>query len=117
MAPANNTSQPATMAASSSSSCIGPPLFLDQVFDAVPFFQQLAVRRLHFFAAEIVNVQSLNNAVLTIPAGHRMGIDDSLGYAITAIGRHRHAYPVAGRRTEHPVMHVIDGRGGGGRGG
>src|SRR5580698_11172935 len=114
MAPTNNTSQPTMMAASISRSGIGRPFFLNQIFDAVALFQQLALRRLHFFAAEIVDIQSLDNAVLAALAGNGIGIDDPLGYSIAAIRRDSHAHPIARRRAEHPVMHMIDRRRGGG---
>src|SRR5450432_3008787 len=108
-ATANNTSQPMTMPASSSSSCMGPPLIvLDQIFDAVAFFQQLAVGRLHFYSSEIVDVQYLNNAVLAVLACNRIGVDDPLGDPITAVGGNAHAHPIARRRAQHPVVHVIE---------
>src|SRR3984885_14860050 len=118
MAPTNNTSQPTMIVASSTRSGIARPFFLDQIFDAVALFQQLALRGLHFFAAEIVDIQSLDNAVLAALAGNRIGIDDPLGYSIAAVGWHSHAHPIARRCAEHPVMHMIDRRRRGGcRGG
>src|ERR1700683_984246 len=114
----NNASQPTAMAGRNRS-CIGPPLFLDQVFDAVALFQQLAMRCLHFFPAELIDSQSLDNAVLAALAGDRIGINDALGYSVAAVGRDTHAHPIVRWCAEHPIVHMIDRRrrGGGGRGG
>src|ERR1700720_3746629 len=108
--PANNTSQPTAMAAPSSRSGMGPPLFLDQIFETVALFQQFAVSRLHLFAAEVVDVQPLNDAVVAVLAGNRIGINDPLGYPIAAVRRNTHAHPIAGGRPEHPIVHMIQRR-------
>src|SRR4029077_18786909 len=100
-ATANRISQPRTMPALSSSSCMGAPLVRsDQIFDTVAFFQQFAVRGLHFLAAEVVDVQSLNDTVFAALAGDRIGIDDAFGNTIAAVRGNAHAHPIARRSAE-----------------
>ena len=41
---------------------------------------------------------------------HGERADDALGDPVRAVGRHGHRDPVALRRAEHPVVHVVDGR-------
>src|SRR5277367_696503 len=107
--PTNNASQP-TAVPTMSHWLFMSRLASDQVFYAVALFQQLAQRRLHFFAAEIVDGESLNYAVFAVLAGHRIRIDHTFRYSVAAIRGHRHAHPVAGGRAEHPIMNVIQGR-------
>src|SRR5271166_5669823 len=89
---------------------------LDQVFDAVAFLAQLPVRGQYFIAAELVDAEILHNAVAPVPAGHGVRIDDALGYSIASVRWHGHADPVALGSAFDPIMHVVDGRGGGGGG-
>src|SRR5277367_3949669 len=95
--PTNNASQP-TAVPTMSHWLFMSRLASDQVFYAVALFQQFAQRRLHFFAAEIIDGESLNDAVFAAFAGYRIRIDHPLRYSITAVRGNRHAYPVAGRR-------------------
>src|SRR5688572_29653338 len=91
----------------------------DQVPHAFALFEQLAVGRVHALAAELVDREALHDGVLSVPAGDGIRIDDALADPVAAVRGHRHADPVAIRRAERPVAHVVDGRrgrGGGRRG-
>src|SRR5882757_354512 len=59
---------------------------LDQVLHPVPLFQQFAVRRRHFLAAELTDIQALHDAVLAALARHRIGVDHAFGDAVAAVG-------------------------------
>src|ERR1700719_5327822 len=106
--PANNTSQPTAMPAPSSRSGMGPPLFLDQIFDTVALFQQFAVSRLHLFAAEVVDVQPLHDAVVAVFAGNWIRINDPLRDPVAAVRRNTHAHPIVGGGPEHAIVHEIN---------
>ena len=87
------------------------------VGQAVTLLEQLPVRRVHAAAAELIDREALHDRVAAALAGDRIRVHDTLADAIAAVGRHRHADPVALRRAERPVAHVIDrGGGSGGRG-
>src|SRR4030095_8879079 len=87
----------------------------DQFFHAIALLEELLVRRVHAPAAELVDCEALHHGVLSVLAGDGIGVDDALGDAVAAVGRHRHADPVALRRAERPVAYVVDRRRGGGR--
>src|ERR1700730_3061718 len=114
MIPRNDTTQTRTTPAPKATLFMGAPS--DEVFHTLAFFQQLAMRRLHLLAAEIVDVQSLHDAVLAVLAGDRIRIDHSLRYSVTAVGSDCHADPIARGRAEHPIMDVVERRRRRGRG-
>src|SRR3984957_17726260 len=114
--PKNNTAQARGQPALWANSVIGSAT--TPVFSAISLFQQFAMRRLHLLAAEIVDAQSLHDAVLAVLAGHRVGIDHPRRNSIAAVGGDRHADPITRRRAQHPIVNVVERRrGGGSRGG
>src|ERR1700693_4110374 len=80
---------------------------LEQILHAVAFLRQFAMCNGHFFAAEFIDVQTVDDAVFARLARYRIGIDHAFGDAVASVGRHGHADPITGRRALHPVMHVI----------
>src|ERR1700761_3374597 len=91
----------------------------DQIFDAVSFLTELAIRDLHSLAAEVADWKVGDDAVSAAFAGHRIRINHAFGNAVAAVGGYRHAHPFAIARAERPVVHVVErGRGSrSGRGG
>src|SRR5262245_50532567 len=84
-------------------------LLSDEVLDAGALFEELPVRRVHALAAEFVDGKSLHDGVPAVLAGVRIRIDDAFRDPVAAVRRHGHAHPVAVRRAERPVAHVVDG--------
>src|SRR6202034_3854731 len=74
---------------------------------------------LHFLATEIADAQTLDDAVLAVPAGYGIRVDHSFRYPVAAVGGDAHADPIAGRCAEHPIVNMVERRrcrGGGGGG-
>src|SRR4029453_10500500 len=80
----------------------------DQVLDPVALLEKLPVRRVHALAAELVDREPLHHGVAAVLAGDGVRVDDAIGDAVAAVGRHAHADPVAIVRAERPVAHVVD---------
>src|SRR4030081_2500978 len=96
--PKNDTAQAKNMPALRTRSFIGSAshhITSDQISHALALFQQFTMRRLHLLAAEIIDAQSLNDAVLAVLAGHRIGKKPCLRNSIAAVGRDRHADPIS----------------------
>src|SRR6185369_4103807 len=85
---------------------------LQQVLHAITLFAQLGLAGIHALAAEIIDRQSLHNAVFAVLRRDRIRIHKAILDAVAAIRRHGHADPVAVGGALHPRMNMIDRSGG-----
>ena len=89
-----------------------------QIFDGGAFFTQFAFGRVHFFTAEGVDVEALDDFVVAVFAAAGVGVDDAGGDAVGAVGRDAHADPVVAVGAQRPGAHVVNrGRSGRSSGG
>lgn len=87
----------------------------EQVLDGRPLFPQLGVRGIHAFAAEVVDLEVLDDTIVAALADAGVGVDHTWLDTVTAVGGHGHGNPVPVRRAQRPTADVVDG-GRGGRG-
>src|SRR6185437_10550304 len=80
----------------------------EQCLDPVTLFAQLGIRRVHALAAELVDREALHDLVFTALDGHRVRIDHAFLDAVTAIGRHCHADPIACCSAVYPGVNVVE---------
>src|SRR6185295_8010232 len=91
--------------------------FAQEVFHAVPLLVQLLQRGVDALAAELRDLDALDDLVAAAAGADRIAEDHAFGNAIAAVGRDAHGHPVAVAAAVDPVAHVVDRRVGGAGGG
>src|ERR1700728_1865577 len=85
----------------------------EKILHSVALLAELPMRGLHLLAGELVDVESLDDAVTAALANHGIRVHDAFGNAVAAVGGHAHADPIAVAGAEYPGMYVIQRRRGG----
>ena len=70
--------------------------------DGVALLDELGVALVDARAAEVVDVEALDDLVLAVLGGAREARDEALGRAVAAVADDAHRHPVALGRAEHP---------------
>src|SRR5262245_56177135 len=84
-----------------------------QVLHPVALLVQFLERGVHALAAEVADLDALDDLVLAALAGDGVAVPHAFRDAVAAVGRDAHRHPVAVARAERPVADVVDRRVGG----